>query len=108
MAGIVNLHVDEGQHISYDRAPYAMFRVKRGCDIGKVGMLLPGDKEFREVSFKFNGTFVAVPLEGFTNCATVKLFVTGNTSKPIGEDKFKGSVDSCGDPDSSFDERNEI
>ncbi len=108
MAGIVNLNLEEGQHMTYDKAPYAMFRVKRGCDVGKVGVLLPGDKEFREVPFKFNGTFIAVPLEGFTNCATVKLFVTGKSGKAIGPDKFKGAVDSCGDPDNSFDVKNEI
>ena len=109
VAGIVNLQRGRGPcRCRTPRPRYAMFRVKRGHDVGKVGMLLPGDKEFREVPFKFNGTFIAVPLEGFTNCATVKLFVTGNTGKAIGEDKFKGRVDSCGDPDSSFDVKNEI
>ncbi len=108
VAGIVNVNVEEGVQVSYAKAPYAMFRVKRGKDIGKVGVLLPGDKEFREVAFKFNGTFIAVPLEGFTSCATVKLFVTGHTGKAIGEDRFKGTADSCGDPDSSFDVKNEI
>jgi hypothetical protein len=108
VAGIVNLHVDEGQHMTYDKPPYAMFRVSRGHDVGRVGMLLPGDRQWRDVPFKFNGTFIAVPLEGFTNCATVKLFVTGNTGKSIGDDKFKGPVDSCGDPDSSFDVKNEM
>lgn len=108
IAGIVNLNVEEGMQVSYAKAPHAMFRVKRGHDIGKVGLLLPGDTEFREVPFRFNGTFVAVPLEGFTNCAVVKLFGTGKSGKAIGEDKFKGAVDSCGDPDSSFDVKNEI
>lgn len=108
IASIVDLNIDEGRHVTYDKAPHVMFRVKRGHDVTKVGMLLPGDKEWRDRPFKFNGTFIAVPLEGFSNCATVKLFVTKKTGKVIGSDRFKGSVDSCGDPDSSFDEKNEI
>ena len=102
VAGIVNVTVDEGASLAYDKPPYAMFRVARGHDVGRVGILLPGAGEWRYVDFKFNGAFLAVPLEGFSTCAAVKLFVTKQTGRKIGPEKFKGSVDSCGDPDSSF------
>ena len=102
IAGIVNLNVDEGQSLTYAKPPHAMFRVQRGCDVTKVGLMLPGRKDWKFVDFKFNGTFVAVPLEGFTNCAVVKLFVTGHSGKKIGPQKFSGTVDYCQDPDSSF------
>ncbi len=108
VASIVNLNVDEGMKVSYAKAPHVMLRVQRGHDVGKVGVMLPGEAEFREVPFKFNGTFIAVPLEGFNNCAVVKLFVTKKTGRKIGDERFRGSVDSCGDPDSSFDVKNEI
>ena len=102
IAGIVNLNIDDTMTLKYKKTQYAMFRVSRGYDVGKVGIMLPGSKKWKLVKFKFNGTVIAVPLEGYTNCAAVKLFVTKNSGRKIGPEKFKGAVDSCGDPDSSF------
>ena len=102
VAGIVNLHVDSDWDVKYPKTQWALFRVARGWDVGKVGVRFPGDEAMREAPFKFNGTMLAVPLEGFKNCAVVRLFVTGESGKAIGNEKFTGPVDSCGDPESSF------
>ena len=45
---------------------------------------------------------IAVPMPDYKNCAVVKLFVTGDSGKPIGPDRFTGPLDFCGDPESSF------
>jgi hypothetical protein len=58
--------------------------------------------DWRAVDFRFNGTIMAVPLAEYKNCAVVKLFVTGDTGKAIGQEKFTGPIDFCGDPESSF------
>lgn len=102
IASIVNLHIDEKTEVRYPEAPHAMFRVRRGHDVGKVGIMVPGADDWTYVDFKFNGTFIAVPLQGFVSCAVVKLFVTGKTGKTIGPERFQGAMDSCPDPDSSF------
>jgi hypothetical protein len=107
VAGIINKHVDAGDTIRYAKTPYALFRVKRGHAIGKVGLMLPGDKELREVKFKFDGTFIAVPLPDYTNCAVVKLFVTGKSRKAIGPDRFYQRDRMCGDPESAFEDISE-
>jgi hypothetical protein len=102
VAGIMTPTIDSADEISYAKTPYALFRVKRGWDVGKVGVMYPGDKRLRTVKFKFNGSIVAVPMKGYKNCAVVKLFVTRNTRKKIGPEKFTGPIDHCGDPESSF------
>ncbi len=102
VAGIVTTTIDSGDQVAHRRPPYALFRVKRGWDVGKVGVMYPGDKAFRDVRFKFNGTVIAVPLAEYVNCAVVKLFVTQDSGKAIGAEKFTGPVDFCGDPESSF------
>ncbi len=104
VAGIMTATIDQGDKVRYGRTPYAMFRVKRGWDVGKVGVMVPGDRKFRKAPFKFNGTVIAVPLEAYNNCAVVKLFVTRKTRKRIGPEKFTGAIDFCGDPESSFED----
>ncbi|MGH7144834.1 MAG: hypothetical protein ACREJ2_12015 [Planctomycetota bacterium] len=106
VAAIVNLNFDEGVEVRHPKPLHAMFRVRRGHDVTQVGVMTPGQTEFEMVPFKFNGTFIAVPLTGFVAACVVKLFVTKKTSKSIGVGRFKGAVDSCGDPDSSFAETN--
>ena len=102
VAGIMTPTLDAGDCVRYGRTPYALFRVKRGWDIGKVGVMYPGDRKCRAVKFKFNGTIIAVPLADYNNCAVVKLFVTKSSAGRIGAEKFTGAIDSCGDPESSF------
>jgi hypothetical protein len=102
IVGVVNLHLNENMEVRHTKTLYTMFRVQRGHDVGKVGIMYPGQKEWTFVDFKFNGTFIAVPMKDFVNCAVIKLFVTQKTGKTIGAEKFQGAVDSCGDPDSSF------
>ena len=63
---------------------------------------VPDDSEMRDVPFRFDGTFIAVPMKAYTNCAVVRLFVTGRSRRRIGKGRFTGPVDSCGDPESSF------
>ncbi len=104
VAGIINLAIDVGDQVKWAHRPTAHFRVARGHDITKVGMMLPGDKEYREVPFKFDGTFLRVPMEGYANCAVIKMFVTKKTGKPIGKDTFASKPRVCGDPDSSFED----
>ena len=108
VAGIANVTAPDDMEVRYRRTPYAMFRVARGHDVGRVGVLLPGMRRFRFVPFQFNGAFVAVPLEGFSNAAVVKLFVTRDTGRTIDGRKFQGAIDSCGDPDSSFTDLHEL
>jgi hypothetical protein len=107
VAGIITDLGGEHDKITYKKTPYAAFRIARGHDIGKAGVMVPGDKKFRSVKFKFDGTMVYVPLDGYKNCAVVKLFATRKTGKKIGDGKFQKHVDYCGDPESSFSERNE-
>ena len=102
VAGIVNLSTEAGDVIRYARTPYALFRVRRGWDIGKVTVMYPGGKSPRPVKFKFNGTVIAVPIEGYNTCAVLKLFITRKTGKRIGRERFVGAIDFCGDPESSF------
>lgn len=107
VAAIMSEFLEAGDTVVYGRTPHAVFRVARGADVGKVGVMLPGDSGFRHVDFKFNGTFIVVPLPGYKNCAVVKLFVTGDSGKAIGRDRFQASVDYCGDPETAFCERND-
>ncbi|HPD15664.1 MAG TPA: hypothetical protein PLE19_11975 [Planctomycetota bacterium] len=102
VAGIITPHIDSADEIRYARTPYALFRVKRGWDVGRVGLMHPGDQAFRDAAFKFNGSLIAVPMPDYKNCAVVKLFVTGSSGKAIGPERFTGPMDFCGDPESSF------
>jgi len=58
-----------------------------------------GDDEWRMVKFHFIGTFLIVPMEQYTNCAIVKLFVGRKSGKGL----FPTVIDSCGDPQSAFE-----
>jgi len=107
IAGIMSEFLTAGDKVAYAKTPYAVFRVARGADVGKAGVMVPGDTKWRFVKPRFDGTFVYVPLDGYKNCAVVRLFITKNTGKPIGTGRFKEGVDYCGDPESSFSERNE-
>ncbi len=102
VASVVNKFISEDATISYKKTQFAVFRVKRGHDVTKAGVLLPGGKKMRTVKFKFDGTFIFVPLENYSNCAVVKLFVTKKTGLIIGEDKFKEGIDYCGDPKTAW------
>jgi hypothetical protein len=104
IAGLMNTSIDEGDQVKYHKVPYVLFRVARGHDVGKVGVMYAGDKEFRNVEFKFDGTFIAVPLKDYINHAVVKLFVTGTSGKSIGGDTFYSRPSICGDPDSAFED----
>jgi hypothetical protein len=107
IAGIINKNVDAGDAITYARTPYALFRVGQGHNVGRVEVMYPGDKVMRDVTFKFDGTFIAVPLPDYTNCAVVKLFVTGKRRKAIGPDRFYQRDRMCGDPESAFEDISE-
>ncbi len=107
IAGLMTEFLAPNDTVKYEKTPYAVFRVARGADVGKAGIMVPGDKKWRFVKFHFDGTFIYVPLEGYKNCAAVRLFVTKNTGKKIGVQKFREGVDYCGDPESSFCDRNE-
>jgi hypothetical protein len=107
IAGIMSEALTLADQVQYAKTPYAVFRVARGTDVGKAGVMLPGDKEWTFVKFHFDGTFVYVPLENYKNCAVVRLFVTKHSGKKIGPQRFKDGVDYCGDPESSFCDRNE-
>ncbi len=102
VAGIINKHISDDASVNYRNIQYAVFRVRRGHDVTGAGIMLPGDKKMKNVDFKFDGTFIYVPLKKYRNCAVVKLFVTKKTGLRIGEDKFKEGIDYCGDPSSSF------
>jgi len=103
VAGIVSFNTDEGERMKYHGTPNAVFRVQRGHDVGKVGVMYPGDTKWRLVKPLFNGTFLVVPMESFSNCAVVKLFVTKKTGKKIGKQPFPTVIDYCGDPQSAFE-----
>lgn len=107
VAGIVSDAFGPDDQVAFAKTPHAVFRVSRGCDVEKVGIMTPGDKEFRPVKFKFDGTMIFVPLEGYKNCAVVKLFCGPKSGKQITSARFSKSVDYCGDPESAFCERNE-
>jgi hypothetical protein len=66
--------------------------------------MYPGDTAMRAARFKFDGTFIAVPLPEYVNCAVVKLFVTGRSRKAIGPDRFCQRDRMCGDPESAFED----
>ena len=104
VAGIMNEGINEEDNVKFGRTKYAYFRVKKGFDIGVVEIMYPGDRKLRKVNFMFNGAIIAVPLQGFKNCAVIKLNVTGKTGKPIGPMKFSEAVDTCGDPKTAFEE----
>jgi hypothetical protein len=69
--------------------------------------MAPGDRKWRIVKHRFDGTFVYVPLQGYKNCAVVRLFVTRTSGRKIGAERFREGVDYCGDPESAFSERNQ-
>ncbi len=104
VAGIMNEHVDQQDKVQWGKTPYVLFRMARGHDVGRAGVMYPGDKEMRTAPFKFDGTFIAVPLKDYTNCAVVKLFVTGQSGKAIGPDVFAARGPMCADPDSAFED----
>ena len=97
VASIVNLNIGEGDQMKYHGTPNAIFRVQRGHDVGKVGVMYPGDAAWRVIKPIFNGTFLVVPMGGF------KLFVTKKTGKKIGNQPFPTVIDYCGDPQSAFE-----
>ncbi len=104
VAGIANLHVSDADRVTWAQRAYALFRVRRGADVTQALVTYPGDAQPRSVPFKFDGTFLAVPLEGYTNCAAVKLVVTGNSGREIGPDIWEQRPAMCGDPDSAFED----
>ena len=104
VAGIISDTIADDDEITYGRTPYALFRVKRGWDVTEVGVMVPGDAEMRRVPFKFDGTFLAVPMPEYKNCAVVSLFVTEDTGEAIGPDIFAARPRMCADPDSAFED----
>jgi hypothetical protein len=104
IAGIINTNVDEGERMKYAGIPHAIFRVQKAHDVGRVGVMYPGDKKFTNVKFSFDGTFIVVPMEKYNNCAVIKLFVTRKTGKKIKNIPFPTVIDFCGDPQSSFED----
>jgi hypothetical protein len=104
VAGIISKHVDVGDQVRYAKTPYALFRVRSGHDVDRVSIMYPGDKDWRAAKFKFDGTFIAVPLADYANCAVVKLHVGGISGKQIGSDLFYQRDRMCGDPESSFED----
>jgi hypothetical protein len=106
IAGIMSPFLGPEDKVAYARTPHAVFRVARGADVGRAGVMVPGDRKWRVVKHRFDGTFVYVPLEGYRNCAAVRLFVTKHTGRGIGAERFREGVDYCGDPESSFCDRN--
>jgi len=104
VAGICCDHVDDADEIAWSRTPHAVFRLARAHDISAVEVLYPGDAVPRPAAWKFDGTFLAVPLEGYRNCAAVTLHVTGDTHAPIGPDTFASRPRMCADPESAFED----
>ena len=104
VAGLANLNVTDDDKVKWSRRPYALFRVERAHDVRKAGVMFPGDTKMRPVKFKFDGTFIGVPMDGYKNCAVVRLFVKGNSRKKIGPDIFAERGRMCGDPDSAFED----
>lgn len=108
VAGICCDHLADSDEVRYARTPYALFRVARGTDVDRVTVTYPGDAEPRPVRFKFDGTFLAVPMHDYRNCAVVKLFVKpGGVGAAIGPDTFTSRPRMCADPDSSFEDISE-
>ena len=54
-----------------------------------------------------SNSFIAVPMPDYTNCAVVKLWVTGTSRKAIGKDNFYQRDRMCGDPESAFEDISE-
>ncbi len=104
VAGIVNLHVSDDDAVRWARRPHALFRVARAHRVERVGVQYPGDAAFRDAPFKFDGTFIDVPLAGYANCAVVKLVATGKSRRRIGRERFHQRARMCADPDSAFEE----
>jgi len=102
IAGIMSEFLAADDTVRYAKMPHAVFRVARGHDVSKVGIMTPGDKKWRFVKFTFDGTMVYVPLAGYKNCAAVRLFVTKTSKREIGPGKFREDVDYCGDPENAF------
>ncbi len=102
LASIVNTDIDGDCVVKHKNPPYAVFRVKRACDVSKVGIMYPGDKEYSFPETKFDGAFIYVPMEKYTNCAVIRLFVTKNTGKKPERKLFKSSSSCCPDPESAF------
>ncbi len=108
VASIINDSVDDDSEIMNRKIPHAVFKVARAHDITKVGLMYPGYKRWRFTNFRFDGTFIYVPLKSYKNCAVIKLFVTQETRKKTGALKFKEGIDYCMDPESSFTDLNQI
>ncbi len=104
VAGLCNDHFDDKDKVKWGKRAYALFRVKRGHDITKVLVTYPGDKRPQRMAFKFDGTFIGVPLDAYKNCAVVKLVAGRRTGKKIGPDIFAQRARMCGDPDSAFED----
>lgn len=102
--GIVNLHVADADHVRWHKRPYAFFRVQHGHDTRRIELRYPRDTQWRRAPFKFDGTFLAVPLPEYTNCAVVRLAVTGKSGRPIGPDRFHQRARMCDDPDAAFED----
>ncbi|NRA38263.1 MAG: hypothetical protein HRU15_08995 [Planctomycetes bacterium] len=106
VASVINEQVRQTDRITYGKTPYTTIRVKKAHDIGKVTVMYPGDTKGASVKFKFDGTFIYVPMTKYKNCAVIELHVTKKTGKKIGAAKFTDGIDFCGDPETSYDDRN--
>jgi hypothetical protein len=106
-AGIVNLHISDRDQVKWGRRPYALFRVRRAHDVIRARVSHPGDREGRVVPFKFDGTFIAVPMDEYCNCAVVRLVVEGDSGRSIGSEIWEQRAAMCGDPNSSFEDLSE-
>lgn len=104
VAGIAHREIGDDDEIRWGKTPYALFRVRRGLDVRKALVIYPGEKKPRVVKFKFDGTFIAVPMENYRNCAAVKLVVGKASGKRIGKDVFAQHSRMCGDPESAFED----
>jgi hypothetical protein len=102
IAGIMSEFLSQEDDVRYARTPHAVFRVARAHDVGRVGVMLPGDTDWRFVDVKFDGTMIYVPMAGYRNCAVVRLFVSGNRNRKIGPGKFQEGIDYCGDPETAY------
>ncbi len=103
VAGIINENINTGDRVKWDKTPYSVYRLEKGHQIGKVLIRYHDRKDWESVKFKFDGTFIYVPMIRYQNCAVVKLIVNKKSSKKIGENCFESGVDYCGDPSSSFE-----
>ena len=104
VAGNHDRTIDVGDHVNTARRRGSLFRVQRGHDVGKVGVMFPGDGEFRDVRFKFDGTFLAVPLKEYMNCAVVKLFVTERAARASAATPSTADRASAATRDSAFED----